>query len=397
MSGARILKALSFGCAMLMVVSGLAMFAGADKDDEKVRVIVLFKEKVDKNAIEDRGGEILMEYENIPAVVTELSSKDIKELKKSDKVKTVEEDGEAQVLGDVDAEGKPSGSPAQGETKPWGVVKIGAPSVWPSSTGSAVKVAILDTGMDKDHPDLPTAAGGINFVANRGKVDPTAWEDDNGHGSHCAGIIAAKINNGKGSQGVAPGAALYIAKVLNKSGSGTITDIVAGIDWAISKQVNVISMSLGAATGYSTLEAACKRAYDAKITIVAAAGNNGGAVIYPAAYDTVIAVSATDSSDVYASFTSHGTQIDVSAPGVSIYSTYKNGGYATMSGTSMACPHVVGEIALLLEDHANDLTTPALVKSILEDSRCVVDLGTTGWDEYYGAGRISASGAYSIL
>jgi subtilisin family serine protease len=384
---------LGVGCALLMVLAGLTMMVGADKSEDKVRVIVLFKEKVDKKAVEDCGGEILMEYVNIPAVVTDLCAADIKDLRKSKNIKAVEDDCEAQILGDVDKEGKPVNPPA-GETQPWGVVKIGAPSVWEFSKGTAVKVAIVDTGMDKDHPDLPTAAAGVNFVPNRGKVDSTAWEDDNGHGSHCAGIIAAQAGNSKGSQGVAPGASLYIAKVLNKSGSGTYSNIIAGIDWAISKGVSVISMSLGGPDS-PTLQQACQRAYNAGITIVAAAGNDAGAVIYPAAYDTVIAVSATDSSDLYASFTNHGPAIDVSAPGVSIYSTYKNGGYATMSGTSMACPHVAGEIALLLQDHSANLNTPTKVENHIESY--VKDLGTMGWDEYYGAGRIEAYSAFLAL
>ena len=379
---------------MCMVLSGFSMFAMAKKDDEKVRCIVLFNDKVDKTLVEDKGREILMEYDNIPAIVTELSGSDIKDLKKSDKIKAVEADAEAQILGDVDDAGKGNaGKPAPGETTPWGISKINAPSVWVQSTGSAVKVAIVDTGMDKDHPDLPTAAAGINYVPARGKLDSNAWDDDNGHGSHCAGIIAAEHGNSIGVKGVAPGVSLYIAKVLNKSGSGSYTNIVAGIDWAITNDVDVISMSLGGTDDLAILKDACQRAYDKGITIVAAAGNSAGAVMYPAAYSTVIAVSATDSSDKYYTYTCHGDAIDVSAPGVSIYSTYKNGGYSTMTGTSMACPHVVGEIALVLEDYILKLSTPTKIESLIENN--VVDLAPTGWDEYYGAGRVDASLAYS--
>jgi len=200
---------------------------------------------------------------------------------------------------------------------------------------------VVDTGIDLTHPDL-SVKGGINIINPR-----KSPADDNGHGTHVAGIIAA-LDNDFGVVGVAPEASLYAVKVLNRSGIGWTSDIMAGVDWCITEGMDVVNMSLGGGSYISDFQDLCDKAAEAGIAIVAAAGNEGGAVSYPAAYANVIGVSATDSSDAFASFSNFGIGVDIAAPGVGIYSTYKGGGYTTLSGTSMAAPHVAGTLALSL-------------------------------------------------
>ena len=240
-------------------------------------------------------------------------------------------------------------------------------------------MAVIDTGIDNDHPDLGVT-GGVNFVRIGRRVNPNAWDDDNGHGTHVAGIIAARDND-IGVVGVAPGASLYAVKVLNANGSGYYSDIIAGLQWCINSDapIHVVNMSLGGTSDSPAMESACIAARDKKIFLVAAAGNSGGGVIYPAAYESVIAVAATDKSDVRASWSCFGEEIDIAAPGVNIYSTYKGGGYTTMSGTSMASPHVAGTLALSLD-----------VDKLLSTAD---DLGDHGLDIYYGNGLVDAEEA----
>jgi subtilisin len=252
-------------------------------------------------------------------------------------------------------------------------------------------VAIIDTGIDRDHPDLvDNIAEGVNFVRTKGKVNSNAWEDDNGHGTHCAGIVAA-LDNTIGVIGVAPGASLYGVKVLNSQGSGSYSDIIKGIEWSVTNGMDVISMSLSGSTDLEALEDACDAAKAVGIVVVAAAGNYGDTSLpYPAAYDSVISVGATDSSDVLASWSNTGTGLDLVAPGVVIYSTYKGDTYATLSGTSMACPHVAGTAALVLQ--ADPTLDADGVQDLLEstaDQLWSVDYPST----VYGFGLVDAAEA----
>lgn len=387
MSKSKNLARASVLCVFLMVATCFSMVVMAKQDDEKVRCIVLFKDKVDRKLVEDNGGEILDTYEIIPGVVTELTKGEMKELKKSDKVKAVEEDAYAEIMDDLNAEGK--GKPTPPPTPPelqWGVDRIDADKLWtPQITGLGVRVAVLDTGIDLDHPDLGTVKKGPDYINN-----DLVPDDDNGHGTHCAGIIAAQ-HNGFGVKGVAPGVELWAVKVLNKQGSGSYSVIIKGIEWATNNNnIQVISMSLGGTLDSAPLKAACDAAYAKGIIVIAAAGNNqaGRKVIYPAAYSSVIAVSATNSDDTVASYSSIGAEIDLAAPGTNIYSTYKGGGYATMSGTSMACPHVAGTAALILKDH-DFASTMAALYAYAED------LGTGDRDNYYGNGLVDAENSYN--
>lgn len=237
--------------------------------------------------------------------------------------------------------------PQPPQVLPWGVDRIDADLVWGTATGTGVRVAVLDTGIDLSHPDLAAnIAGGYNAVNPR-----KAPKDGNGHGTHVAGTIAA-VNNSVGVVGAAPAARLYAVKVLSDSGFGWLSDIIEGIDWSIRNGIQVINMSLGTSSDSQAFHDAVAAARNAGITIVAAAGNDGPAdstVNYPARYPEVIAVAATDQADTLAWFSSRGPEVDLAAPGVNIYSTYKGGAYATLSGTSMAAPHVAGTAALVLQ------------------------------------------------
>jgi subtilisin len=278
------------------------------------------------------------------------------------------------------------------QSLPWGMDRIDADLVWPGgNTGAGVDVAILDTGIDGSHPDL-AVIDGINYAgppAQDGSTDPADWNDGHGHGTHCAGIVAA-LNNGIGVVGVAPGARLHAVKVLNETGFGYTSDVIRGLEWCVRNHMHVASLSLGGA-GSVSLRQACDTAFAAGVLLVAAAGNSSGPVDFPAGYPSVLAVSATDSQDKLASFSNFGPEIALGAPGVDIYSTYKGGSYATMSGTSMACPHVAGTAALVW---AAGAVSNVAVRDVLTGT--AQDLGPAGRDPSFGYGLVDARKAAGI-
>lgn len=246
----------------------------------------------------------------------------------------------------VQATGKPAPSQPP-QTLPWGIDRVEADLAWPATSGVGVKVAIVDTGIDLAHPDLASnIKGGVNTI-NSSKTA----NDDNGHGTHVAGIAAA-LNDSIGVVGVGPAANLYAVKVLDRRGSGFLSDVIEGLDWSVSSGMQVVNMSLGTNSDIQSFHDAVIKVNQAGIVQVAAAGNDGAAVDFPGAYPEVIGVAAvgknSDGTLSAASFTSRGAEVDLSAPGVSIFSTYKGSSYATLSGTSMATPHVTGVVALVL-------------------------------------------------
>jgi subtilisin len=268
----------------------------------------------------------------------------------------------------------------------WGVSLVQAPQVWSMTKGEGIKIAVLDTGVDPNHPDLKSnIVKGMNFTTS----NAADYIDRQGHGSHCAGIIAG-VNNGFGIVGVAPEAKLYIGKVLGDNGQGSLDAIVKGIDWAISEQVDVISMSLGCGTDPGpAFHAAFQRARQAGIVIVAASGNENTTCGWPAAYPECIAVAAVDQTFGRAGFSNYGEAVDVAAPGVDILSTYMNGQYAKLSGTSMATPMVAGVVALMqsfCRKMGVQATPDKIVQMITERS---IDMGQAGDDDMFGNGLIN--------
>jgi subtilisin family serine protease len=305
------------------------------------------------------------------------------------------------------------GDPAIEQLLPTGVDRIEAePGVSPATGASAV-VAIVDTGIQRDHDDL-TVSDGIHFYSiatgppsKRAKEDG-AYDDDHGHGTHVAGTVAA-LDNGFGVVGVAPAATLLAVKVLNSEGSGYTSDVARGIVWAADNGADVINMSLSG-PGTDTLRDAVGHAADKGVLMACASGNDyGKPVSYPAAYPECIAVSAWtdldgtpdvapdvvspwgDPDESLASFSNVGPETEVTAPGVEIFSTWMGNGYDTKSGTSMAAPHVAGVLALLIDQDSVD---PRTDLALTAESPLYVD-PTTQEVEYsaneVGSGLVRAS------
>jgi subtilisin family serine protease len=275
---------------------------------------------------------------------------------------------------------------------PWNITMVQAPTTWTSSTADTIKVAVIDTGIYLTHPDLAANIKGQYNAINPRKTA----NDDNGHGTHVAGIIAA-LNNTLGVVGVAPDADLYAIKVLDARGSGTLANLIKGIQYAITLDVDVINLSLGFGSATELqllpLHDVIIQAVESNITVVAAAGNDPTIpTSLPARYPEVLSVAAIAQNSTLATFNSVG-KIDFTAPGVSIYSTYKKA-YATLSGTSMASPHVAGAVALILARSSSDLDadgtiTPLEVEAVLK--QISVDLVTNGFDSVSGWGLIDLS------
>ncbi len=269
----------------------------------------------------------------------------------------------------------------------YGLVKIRAPQGWDLSTGSsAVTIAVVDTGVDLTHPDLSAKIiGGYDFVNN----DPVA-QDDNGHGTHVAGIAAAITDNRIGIAGVSWGARIMPVKVLDSSGNGTFAGVAAGITWAADHGAQVVNLSLGGTSDSTVLRDAVNYAYAKGVVLVAASGNSSSNfVLYPARYPHVIAVSATDQSNAHAGFSNYGPEVAVAAPGVSIYSTRLGAGYAYLSGTSMSTPFVSGLAAILRGIPGSG--SPDAIAWDMEST--ALDLGPAGRDALYGYGLIQMDAA----
>ncbi|EIF51108.1 S8 family peptidase [Sulfurovum sp. AR] len=273
----------------------------------------------------------------------------------------------------------PGGGEQPLQELPWGIDRIEADIAWGDSNGTMVNVAILDTGANLDHLDLiDNIKGNYNAISSRKSA-----ADDHGHGTHVTGIIGA-VNNTIGVVGVGPQINLYPVKVLDRKNEGALSDILDGMQWCIDNNMQVVNMSFGALYSNQSLQDAVIALHNAGIVQVAAAGNTGGAILYPAKYPETIAVSSVDSADLLAASSARGAEIDLAAPGVGINSTAIDGLYTTMSGTSMASPHVTGAAALVLSVHG--ALTPNEVKAKLKNS--AEDLGLLSNEQ--GAGLVRA-------
>jgi subtilisin family serine protease len=322
-----------------------------------------------KREVLARGGAIKRSMTHVKALVVELSAAESKKLQQKHPGVTVYEDIELHAIA-AKAAGKPAGGsvtpPAQ--TTPWGIVAIHANETNAAGfRGEGAIVCVVDTGIDKTHPDLAAnIIGGRNFVVAKGKVDPSAWNDDNGHGSHVAGTIAA-LDNNIGVVGVAPRASLLGVKVLDRNGSGLLSGVTDGILECVARGAHVINMSLGGngdPSLNSPMHQAIQTAVAQGIQVIVAAGNEGESITgkVPAGYDEVIAVAAVDNTINFPSWSNFDlTDKDITAPGVNIPSTWKGGVYNTISGTSMATPHVAGVAALAVSAGLVDLASDAIL------------------------------------
>jgi thermitase len=289
----------------------------------------------------------------------------------------------------------------------YGLAEMQAPAGWDAAglagfpSGDGVKVGIVDTGIDANHEDLvgqtADCAGVSSFGVLGGLVgaDPTivAGEcvDDNDHGTHAAGTVAAIANNGKGVAGVAFNSRLSICKALNSAGSGPMSGVANCIRWAAQQGVKVISMSLGGSDS-TTLQEAVQEAWSNGngAVVVAAAGNDGDSTVsYPAGYPEAVSVAAVDASSAHASFSNANGDVEVSAAGVDVLSAKRGGGYMQSSGTSMAAPHAAGVAALIA--YHNPTWTAAQVRAKLDAA--TDDLGTPGRDATYGFGSVDLAKA----
>jgi len=269
----------------------------------------------------------------------------------------------------------------------WNLPAIRAELAWPAAyEGEEVIVAVVDTGVDLNHPDLKNRLiEGYNVFTETADA-----YDDVGHGTHVAGIIAANINNYEGIAGIAPRTRIMPVKVLDETGAGSTYAVAQGIIWATDHGAKVINLSLGNYAEAQFLHDAIRYAYDRDVVLIAATGNDHTETPgYPAAYDEVLAVGATDASRNLASFSNYGDYVDVAAPGVNIASTYPGQQYAAMSGTSMASPHAAA-LAAMIRSVNSSLTNEQIMELIRSSA---VDLGEEGYDIYFGYGEINAAKA----
>src|SRR3989442_1167087 len=385
-------KELAFSILVILVLTIPTLAAYGQ--NQKVHVVILFKEKLsDKqiNLVRLDGGEIKRSYHIINGISVDIEQDKINSLKNDPSVISVDPDLEVKAL-DLNAD-----------------TQIGANQVWISATGQGIPVAILDTGVDTTHPEF---AGRIALCHSE-ITNTDTCEDPNGHGTHVAGIGGtARID--PRAKGVATAVSLFRYQVLSATGSGSISVIIAGIDSATGHGAKVISMSLGTSaistnqpncdTAIPSLTTAINNAVAAGVTVVAAAGNSGiKGVGAPGCISSTIAVGAVDNTDTIASFSSVGGPMadhGIVAPGVNIFSSWLLDGYATLSGTSMATPHVAGTIALMMQ--SNPSLTPAQIKNTLFSTACT---GITSPscpsgavpNSVYGHGRVDALAAHNAV
>ncbi len=261
----------------------------------------------------------------------------------------------------------------------WGVIQ--AFQAWDVTQGSSsVTIAVVDTGIQNTHADLDAkGGGGYDFVSN----DSTP-QDGNGHGTHVSGTSAAETNNSTGGAGTCPNCRLMGVRVLDNNGSGTLANVASGITYAADNGAKVVNLSLGG-SGSTTLQNAVNYAWNAGVFLACAAGNSNTSSTtnaYPGAYTNCFAVASTTSSDARSSFSNYGTWVEVAAPGDGIYSTWNNGGYNTISGTSMASPHVAGLAGLL--------SSQGLTNAQIRDRICSTSDPISGTGTLWTCGRINA-------
>jgi serine protease len=281
----------------------------------------------------------------------------------------------------------------------WNLDVLEAELAWEYGTGEGVIVAVVDSGVSSGTGDgIGDLLSGYDFVNDDGNAS-----DDNGHGTHVAGTIAQATDNGRGVSGLAWGASILPVKVMNASGSGFTSDIIAGINYAVESGADVINLSLGSSTFSAAEQAAVQAAWDAGVFVAAATGNDGaGAISYPAGYPAAVAVGATDFNDDVTDYSNRGEFIDLVAPGGDVTADASGDGYADgilqetfgpnwgyyfFEGTSMATPHVAAAAAMLIGAGAtNEEALDALTST-------AVDLGEAGYDTTSGWGRVDVVAA----
>nr|AAA50782.1 alkaline serine proteinase [Bacillus smithii] len=351
---------------------------GAESDE----YMILFRHHIDDGILKKYDIHAQKKYETIPTVLAELNKSQVDKLRSEPEIAKVQANKTYKV---------------QSQIETWGYKKIYEDSQYRSPfTGKGVKVAVIDTGIASNHPDLKVKGGTCVIRSDCGK----GYNDDNGHGTHVAGIIGA-LDNGVGIVGVAPDADLYAVKAFDEFGEGSTSSITAGVDWAIQHHMDIINLSVTTVSDDPVLKSALDKAYNAGILITAAA-NDGDSVgskntiLYPAKYSSVIAVGSVDSRLQRLPFSATGPELEIVAPGQYVFSTFpinldttdgKKDGYTALSGTSMALPHLyTGALAATLKTSIKT-NRPAGNPQNTSDQNAK-DLGTAGKDSLYGYGLV---------
>jgi len=343
-----------------------------DDGGDRKRVNVGYDSANGRRAAKNEAQEEHYEFA-FDALTIEVSEEGAKRLRRRGDVRYVEVDAEMETLA---------------QTYPWGIDRVDADVAHDvGETGAGADIAIIDSGIQSDHPDLAANLGeGVAFLSG---LQSNNWEDDNGHGTHCAGIADA-VDNAAGVVGVSTEATLHAVKVMNATGIGLTSDIARGIEWTADQGYDVGNLSLGGG-GSDMLREACEYAFDRGVFLAAAAGNDGpceDCVSSPAAYQECIAVSATSEDDSLASFSSTGPEVELAAPGEGVLSTYIGSGYTELSGTSMAAPHVAGGAGQLMANGYTHTEARDRLKSTAED----VGLA----DTEQGAGLLDVAAALGL-
>jgi len=402
---------------VLALLAPSAVAAASHSAVERAKVIVTFHGppgKAAERVIEKYGGKVDKKLALVNGLAARVPKGQLKQLAGEPGVKTVEPDVTLQAF-DLEYDNA------------WGVKKIGTPAVHAAGVwGDGVKVAVIDTGIDYIHDDpdnipyvvdpefLHNYKGGYDFVNN--DADPM---DDNGHGTHVAGILAAE-KNGYLVAGVAPHVDLYGLKILDAAGNGDESNLILALQWAVDHDIDIVNMSLGTHTNVPAMQTAVENAAAAGVLLVAASGNattiqdliSGCPVAYPAAYPQVLSTTFTNQSDALTGFSCTGPEVDFASPGDQIFSTVPIGpcqncdphGYKALSGTSMASPHLAGAVALLLSAGITDQGAPGLFDDVRAQ---LCSTATTGFGvnstpiptsdpryaKYFGCGVINVSNA----
>ena len=343
---------------------------------EMKEVIIGLETPEDVAAVRAHGFEVDKQFEIIDAVTARMPAERVSALAAERGIRYIEENREVYALS--------PGLPVTGQDVPWGVDRVFGEEeyefpTWDQTRGEGIPVGVLDTGIDEEHEDLPELSGGVTTV------DDTHWgQDDNGHGTMVAGVISS-LDNDLGVVGVAPESELYSIKVLDEDGSGPVSAIIEGIEWAVEEDIPVLNLSLGMLDYSESLEEATSEAYAEGHLLIGASGNDGedDNVNYPAAYDSVMAVSASDEGDDLADFSDTGEEVELIAPGEDITTTAPDDSYAAGSGTSFAAPHVSGIAALLKS--ADSGLSHTQIRNVLQDT--AEDLGLADSEQGYGLSR----------
>ncbi|WP_226036356.1 S8 family serine peptidase [Aquibacillus saliphilus] len=353
--------------------------SASGESQQSTDVIVGYSNEQGKEEIINNSIEVIHEFKHINAVTVTMPKSVLANLSGNKNITYIEENISVKLSEEDVVSEKDLGREIDSELY-WNIEAIGSTFAWEEGyTGEGVKVAVIDTGISP-HEDL-TIAGGFSTVDYT-----TEWLDDNGHGTHIAGIIGSLKNN-TGVVGVAPNVSLYAVKGLDDQGEGNMTDLIEAIDWSIQNEMDIINFSFGTKNESDAYRAITEEAYNNNILMVGSGGNDGSdvPVTFPAAYQDVIAVSAVNEELQITEFSSAGVEIEFAAPGVNVLSTSLNNSYVYRDGTSQSAPHVTGMLALLKQKFP-DMTNRELREEL---KNYVEDLGEPGRDVSFGHGVLN--------